>query len=233
MKELIKKYINNQISSDLKENLENNYSFMLNLIRETNESKYYFSCSDTLKENYEFIKELVFRFKTNKPFIYYICNLYFTNCSNLINYFELHIILTLIIEKPSTLEEKEYFEVVNNYYNEFMFSLKEELKSENINNLGFIYLFNRFRERKVILNFFVSKLLEEIFFNNSRYSFLEIIKLYSESDLKINNFLTNFIANYDLDLSWYIKTNLYLLDFLKTKFDCKGNGKVLEFKVNK
>ena len=72
MKEFINKYINNNLSKEIKIKLENNPQFMLSLISFTHDKTYYFNCSDNVKLNYEFIRALIFMFQIDKTFIFYI-----------------------------------------------------------------------------------------------------------------------------------------------------------------
>ena len=114
MEELINKYLNQELPKELETNLENNYLFMLTLIKTTNNYKYYFKISDSLKLNYNFLKEIIYLFQTNKIFIFYISDIYLKNTIDFTNYLELFIILPNIIKEPSTLEEEEYFQELDN-----------------------------------------------------------------------------------------------------------------------
>lgn len=230
MEELINKYINEKLTKDLKNNLENNYLFMLTLIKFTNSYEYYFNASDSLKLNYNFLKEIIYLFQTNKIFIFYISDIYLKNTDDFTNYLELLIILTDIIKEPTTLEEEEYFLELDNLITNIFLDLNNYLISEDDNSLGFIYLFDKFNTRKIILNYLVIKLLDKIFYSNN---FQDILTNYQESNLKINDFLIKFISKYDYDLAFYISCNLDVLESIKIKFKIKPTNKILKFnKIN-
>ena len=228
MEELINKYLNQELPKELKTNLENNYLFMLTLIKTTNNYKYYFKISDSLKLNYNFLKEIIYLFQTNKIFIFYISDIYLKNTNDFTNYLELLIILTNIIKVPSTLEEEEYFQELDNLITDIFINLNNYLRDEFDNSLGFIYLFDKFNTKRIILNYLVLKLIDKIF----EYEFSSILTKYQESNLKINDFLIKFISKYDYDLAFYISCNLDLLTTLKVKFKVMPDEKILKFEKN-
>lgn len=230
MEELINKYLNQELPKELETNLENNYLFMLTLIKTTNNYKYYFKISDSLKLNYNFLKEIIYLFQTNKIFIFYISDIYLKNTNDFTNYLELLIILTNIIKEPSTLEEEEYFQELDNLITDIFINLNNYLRDEFDNSLGFIYLFDKFNTKRIILNYLVLKLLDKIFYNNYEYEFSNILTKYQESKLKINDFLIKFISKYDYDLAFYISYNLDLLTLLKVDFKVMPDCKILKFK---
>ena len=234
MEKLIKNYIENNLTKEERNSLEDNFTFMLNLITITQDKTYYFNCSNNLKLNYEFIKTLIFKFQTDKTFIFYISDYYLNNCSDLLNYFELHIILSKIIGETNDLEEQQYLNTLNNYYEEFKLSLLIEMEEDDYQGLGFIYIENRFFKREIILTYFANKFLEEIFYQNKDYSFLAIVNMFFKSDKKIKKFLIDFIANYDTELAWYVSNNLSLLTNLESKFlvENKDNKKILYLRKN-
>lgn len=232
MKEFINKYINNNLSKEIKIKLENNPQFMLSLISFTHDKTYYFNCSDNVKLNYEFIRALIFMFQIDKTFIFYISDYYLHNGSDFFNCFELHIILSNIIGETNDLEEQEYLNTLNNYYEEFKLSLLIEMEEDDYQGLGFIYIENRFFKRELILTYFANKFLEEIFYQNKNYSFLTIVNMFLKGDKKIKKFLIDFITNYDTELAWYVSNNLSLLTNLESKFlvENKVNKKILYLK---
>ena len=230
MEELINKYLNQELPKELETNLENTYLFMLTLIKTTNNYKYYFKISDSLKLNYNFLKEIIYLFQTNKIFIFYISDIYLKNTNDFTNYLELLIILTNIIKEPSTLEEEEYFQELDNLITDIFINLNNYLRDEFDNSLGFIYLFDKFNTKRIILNYLVLKLLDKIFYNNYEYEFSNILTKYQESKLKINDFLIKFISKYDYDLAFYISYNLDLLTLLKVDFKVMPDCKILKFK---
>lgn len=232
MEELINKYLNQELPKELETNLENNYLFMLTLIKTTNNYKYYFKISDSLKLNYNFLKEIIYLFQTNKIFIFYISDVYLKNTNDFTNYLELLIILTNIIKEPSTLEEEEYFQELDNLITDIFINLNNYLRDEFDNSLGFIYLFDKFNTKRIILNYLVLKLIDKIFYNNCEYEFSNILTKYQESKLKINDFLIKFISKYDYDLAFYISCNLDLLTALKADFKVMPDEKILKFEKN-
>lgn len=234
MEELIKNYMENKLTKEERNSLEDNFTFMLNLITITQDKTYYFNCSNKLKLNYEFLKNLIFKFQTDKTFIFYISDYYLNNSSDLLNYFELHIILSKIIGETNDLEEQQYLNTLNNYYEEFKFSLLIEMEEDDYQGLGFIYIENRFFKRELILTYFANKFIEEIFYQNKDYSFLTIVNMFFKSDKKIKKFLIDFITNYDTELAWYVSNNLSLLTNLESKFlvENKVNKKILYLRKN-
>ena len=78
--QLIKDYINGEdIKEYTLEELENNYDFMLSVIKYTNDKKIYNLCSKNLKNNYGFIKEIIILFKYDFNFINKIAEIFIEN----------------------------------------------------------------------------------------------------------------------------------------------------------
>lgn len=230
MKEFINKYINNNLSKEIKIKLENNPQFMLSLISFTHDKTYYFNCSDNVKLNYEFIRALIFMFQIDKTFIFYISDYYLHNGSDFFNCFELHIILSNIIGETNDLEEQEYLNTLNNYYELIKVKLLMNQEENDYQGLGFIYLENKFFNRKLILNYFARQFLKEIFYNNISYSLFTIKDLFLKSKKNLRNFLIDFITKYDTELAWYVSNNIFLLMEIEDVLLPSENNKILYLK---
>ena len=181
---LIWKYINGEKIPNV-DKLENDYIFMMQVIKITRDKKMYNLCSKEIKENYQFTKFMVETFKFDKKFIIEIASNYlkkfgeeniksieliFLMCELLnesSNYFETDSLSFYLKRNLIYLEEKAIIEA----------SLQEEdeITKQEL-GLGFIYiLYDDLGESEIITKYFAKMYLNEIFYNNKEYSLEQLI----------------------------------------------------------
>lgn len=224
-KTLINYIKGNEIKDYNKKELENDPNFMKEVIELTNDRNMYKKCSKELKGNYKFIKDLVYKYIDDLPFIEeMISNFILYNKNKNSNE---SIELTLMMLSNTPYEERRLSDCIDvysfykYYMNHVELALNDEENIEIINELGkgFIFLYYEFENYPNIVEFFATEYLKEMFFEHES-CIEELIhsKFKNKADIDkvgINNFLLNYIASYDPMLSNYISLRLYLLDDIK------------------
>ena len=103
---LIRKYVNGKDLGEYSiEQLENDKDFMMGVISYTNDTKMYSSCSELVKQDYEFVKYLVLKFKDNSEFITTVADNYVNNTDTDWERRELNIIMEKVLPKMADLRE--------------------------------------------------------------------------------------------------------------------------------
>lgn len=223
-KKLVIDYINCKNISNY-EYLENDIEFMKQVFEISNDVIFYDCCSETLKNNYNFVFYLINKFKNNVDFISELCIKYISNNrDNSDECIELAIMTDEILEKQHKLKVSDIKTYVNTTYNEIlddvMFTVEEYEKENNEDlGLGFAIIYYSFKNSKITLDFFAKKYIDEIFFNEHCSFEKNLHKQFKEYEDVIkygtNRFLINYINCYDNDLSSYISCNIDLLENIK------------------
>lgn len=218
---LIKDYVEGNDIEDFDiDTLENDAGFMISVISYTNDKKMYALCSDELKNNIDFVKSVIKIFKDDQNFIISIGEQYFNNCTKDDDKFEISIFLSEVL----ALENKGVYALRKTmFYASIKQSLEivsREISEEQLATFGkgFKYLLPMYSNRKVIVDFFAKKFLEEIFYG-SELTLEEIIHKYFKTITelegnKLEKWLLTYISNEDESLANYVDTHLYLLDDL-------------------
>ena len=110
---LIRKYVNGEDLGEYSiEQLENDKDFMMGVISYTNDTKMYSSCSELVKQDYEFVKYLVLKFKDNSEFITAVADNYLDNTDTDWERRELNIIMEKVLPKELSAELFPHVEAV-------------------------------------------------------------------------------------------------------------------------
>ena len=217
---LIWDYINGEEIDDI-EVLENDYKFMMQVIKLTKDKNMYDLCSSDVKNNYEFVKFMIETFSHDKKFINQLANNFFNKTdSNSIEYNELIFIMADKFENL-TEESMEYNIKKLSFYdrnrliyemciqNEYDLELKKEY------GLGFIFALDDFSSSNIITRYFAYNYVIEIFYQQF-YLLEELIhKLVSDYSkieaIGVKKFILDYVSYYDKTLADYLHTNLDLI----------------------
>ncbi len=230
-KKLVFDYIvgNELVDYDIDE-LENDYEFMIEVIKHTKDKNLYNLCSDEVKKNYNFVKFIVETFKNDFNFIVDVGNNYLkTVDEDDINAHELTILISKGITSDMALEDPKLcsFKLqASSFYEIELIKLAaalEQTKDESLKEeygLGFLYILDTYEKSNTICNFFAKRLIDEIFYENEDYTLEQILHMNFKSFNKlkaygINTFLTDYIKKYDKHLSSYALVHLDLLEPIK------------------
>lgn len=230
-RKLIFDYIvgNEIVGYDIDE-LENDYEFMIEVIKHSRDKKLYNLCSDEIKSNYNFVKFMVETFKSDFNFIVDVANNYLkTVTDDNINAYELTVLISEGITSDMALEDPKLCEFklqASSFYEIELIKLAAALEQTNDESLkeeyglGFLYVLDTYEKSDTICNFFAKRLIDEIFYENDDYTLEQILhmnfKSYSELEAYgINTFLTDYIKKYDKYLSSYVLLQLDLLEPIK------------------
>lgn len=251
-----KKQASNYINGDLDEaenqELNNSLWFMLKVFSQTKDKSYYNNCSDDLKSNFQFVKELLKIFKTDIQFISMVADSFLskrtTNLNELIleeldvEAKEIIIIMNNLIDlsKPENQTYKRYQLQAQAIYDKFKRQLKIHLEQEfdtDMIGYGFYYITDIYQNSKVIIDFFATKIISEIF-NSKAAEYYFAARLNVTSYIKENSlfcYIIDFIKRYDQNLASYTSLNKYLVDDIikaqRLLIEKEGNKKRLEKEI--
>ena len=214
---LVKKYVNGEDLGEYTiEQLENDKDFMIGVIGYTNDIKMYSLCSESVKNDYEFVKYLVLKFKENPEFIIKVADKYLDNTDTDWERKELSIIMEKIL--PSELSEK--YQVLNEtlYFSkriEIEVAEVKDAKLEEMVGMGFWFIFDLYNGSDIILDYYANCMLGEIIRDNN-IDFEKMLHTQFKSadkinEMGINNYIVSFIAYYDSMLSSYVSTHLDII----------------------
>ena len=224
-KEELKNYILGEDTKTNIEILENDEMFMLEVMKITRDKNFYLLCSDHVKRNYEFVKEVILIFQNDKDFISKVANTYLENCQEEINILELLIILCNLYKDAKDLKIKYNILVESNFQSIRVASELAKIQDpENKNiGLGFIYVLDKYSSSRIIMDYYAQKMIDAIFeeeeidlekyLHQYHHNFNEIEKL------GINNYLLSFISYYDKALSDYLCVHIDLLKDLRNRLE--------------
>lgn len=211
---LVKKYVNGEdLGKFTSVQLENDKDFMMGAISYTNDIKMYSFCSDAVKQDYEFVKYLVLKFKDNADFIITVADNYLDNTDTDWESKELSIIMEKVL--PKELAEK--YEVLNetSYFTkrlEVEIAETKDSKLESMIGMGFWLMFDQYNGSDIILDYYANSMIGEIIRDNN-INFEKMLHTQFKSadkitEIGINNYIVNFIGYYDSMLSSYVSTHL-------------------------
>lgn len=225
---LIKDYVlGNDIEDYDIEDLENDFEFMYSVLKYTMDTEMFNFCSDELKNNVRFIREVVELFDGNKNFILSITNNYLKN-NNYISEDDkiFRNELLIITSKYFNFDEVEdtfdiKFELGLVYKND-MKNIKEINKNpskyglEEDIGLGFVYIVAKYNNSAIINKYYAEKMIENLFYNDKKYNFEELMHLSASNkeimnESVVNSFILNLILIRDECLHNYIASNINLL----------------------
>ena len=214
---LVKKYVNGEDLGEFTiEQLENDKEFMMRVISYTNDIKMYFFCSDKVKQDYEFVKYLVLKFKDNSDFITLVADNYLDNTDTDWESKELSIIMERVL--PRKLSEK--YQVLNeiSYFTkklEIEIVEAKDLKLESMVGMGFWLIFDQYNGSDIILDYYANNMIGEIIRDNN-INFEKMLHTQFKSadkiiEMGINSYIVKFIGYYDSMLSSYVSTHINII----------------------
>lgn len=209
------------------EELENDYRFMMEVIIYTNDKKMYNLCSEKVKNNYNFVKFVINKFKTDIDFICKVADDFLNNTKNEIISLELMLLMINLINDKDNKFYMVYKLITNSAYDALMLQL--QVFKDNFENnkqiideigMGFWLVLDEYSSSEVITNFFAKKMIDEIMY--------EYINLENELHLNfknvqslenVNTILLSIIGKFDKQLMDYVSSNLSLLDNIKKEIN--------------
>lgn len=215
-------YINGNYVENIDE-LENDYKFMMDVIRITKDKNMYNLCSDDVKNNYEFVKYMVYTFSDDKKFIHEIASRYLNNVDmEDVTVSELIFIMCDIFNKCK--DDDEYLMyflrreaiIVSIRVEVDNFISEEDLSTRKILGKGFVLLLDSdFGGSTSIMRYIAKVFLNEIFYENS-LSIEELIHIRFSSVDKldkygIKNFIFSYVGEFDSFLATYLSVNMDLI----------------------
>ena len=219
--DLVKKYINGEDLGEVSiDELENDPAFMLSVINASKDKKMYNFCSDEVKLNYDFVKELIMLNKNDYEFIDTVAQYYFDNSKEDKNVLELSILMRQLLPMCDTVAYSIFSETQFSA-DQVDFHLQFHDQSEDVKAAlgeGFCYYFEKY-DSEIILDFYAKKMVDtiiedyEINFKKRIYS-----KSLSKEDrekFNVAQYIIDTISMYDNSLGIYLSTHIYVVEYLK------------------
>ena len=213
--DLVKKYVDGDVSTDCKNKLENDRKFMVDVINYTNDTKYYYCCSKELKVNLYFIKFLISKFRENYDFIIDVVDYYLDNTDTDKESKELCIVMSKIL--PKNLASK--YILMNNADYRFKLLQIEVLKRQDPNleleiGYGFSTILDSYPDSKLILNYYAQRMLNYIMGHKINLEFV-LHSQYDEpqkiDEVELSSYVISLVNHYDLALSLYASNHLEII----------------------
>lgn len=225
-KSVVLKYINGEdIERYEIETLENDPEFMMMAINMSGDAKLYNMCSETVKNDYQFLKFFITKFKNNKELITYVVEDYLrvNRCEEEV--WELNILMSNFIDDYN--EKIKYILKAKTIFVIYMSLVERELKKNLYNNMllgkGFTFFYNIYPNNENIQYYCASCFINAIFFGEEDLTFEQKLhQIYKKEDIKKmgeNNFLLSFLQAKDPSLFDFTVTHLKLLDEVKKELD--------------
>ena len=228
---LLKKYVNNDVLEGYsKEALEDDKDFMIAVFGYTNNPDFYDSCSDRLKKDYDFVKYLIWKFKSHSDFIIKVANNYLSNNNyeedeidedEEVNEIEFNILMAKLLPEAlawpySVKSETAYF--LKRV--EIEMSKVEDPEIESSIGLGFLLMFDSYDSSDIILNFYAEQMIKEIIKDSEIDCEVMVHNQFKTPDalkkVGICNYIINFLSGYDNTLSSYVSTHPSLMNSIKS-----------------
>lgn len=202
---------------------------LLNLMRTTKNKDLYYNCSLELLCNFDFITEVIKIFKDDFEFVDEVAERYakFIPAEEIESnpeFIELCMLLGQYVP-----EGHQYYEFytnrLNGIYSIFLLHVmmvKDEFP--DVSELGFSILMDDHGDRPNILDYFATRLMNELYHCNPCGTFEDLIHKHCDSPVNIMNegYVDFFVRNlYGVDgsLSYYVFDHPYLLDDLSKELD--------------
>lgn len=230
-KQLVLDYIYGNDTNEYNiDELENNPTFMCDVMKISKDKNMYLYASDNVKKNYEFVKIVVEMFKNEQDFIIEVADYYLENANvneDDITKLELNVIMNNILKDKEKRLPYAFYCMTK--YESLMVDLKCLYNEEKDNDelldfgLGYIYIYELYNESPYVTDYFATRLINTIFYSSSdsleqfihnNFKCKEII-----SEQGINNFILNYIAKQDSCLSGYVSTNINLIENLNKEIN--------------
>ena len=222
--DLVTDYINGvPINENLLEKLEDSKDFMSRVFLSSKDPKMYRMyrfCSERLKKDYEFIKKIILRFRTNIPFICQVADDYIEQSQDEISTNEL--IILMCDYTQNTKVNLKYLLKKESFYNTKRIEI-ECARAKNQDNelfegtgMGFYFIYDEFSKSEPILNEFAKKIIDEIL-DEDRGDIEELLhrRYYNPEQItsaKIEQFMISYISCFDSMLASYLSNHRYLME---------------------
>lgn len=220
--ETINNYINGEDIIDyFLEELEANTNFMIDVINVSNDKSFYYFAEDNVKKDYKFIRFIINKFKDNEKLISLAANTYIENQNNESDYIELLITMVNLIKNKNSDNYKKYKLLLETSFKSKRLKIElaklkvDEELSDKI-GMGFLTIYDDFINRPIILDYYATKIIEDIFeeydINLEKYLHKRFKSFEKIEQIGIKKYILEFISLYDEMLSSYISSHVYLLD---------------------
>ena len=216
-------YINNKLDYSLKNFLERDDDFMRAVVKMSKSPEIFEKCSSKLKNDGDFIEELVEVFKDNPKFLSEMVSSYIANNKGELQTIrELNILLSNLYDETFAKELEKFSADAYDFYLSSLDDIELELSNLDANarldaGEGFIFVDASFHSSDIVKHFFAERMIEDIFESRTIYNFEQLVhcSVSSLAFLKQNGeraFLMNFIGTYDVTLMDYVMNKQDLLD---------------------
>lgn len=207
--------------------LEDNYMFMLDVLKYSKDKKMYDFCSLNVKLNYEFVKGLISIFPTDYEFLDMAVSKYiignkleyissidseFTNI-DAIHSQELIILMNNMFFNTDDINKYmiKALAIFDCVYTKLQIAIEEAKKTYNFKNLGcgFGIIEEDYKDSRVMIDFMAKNMLRRILITDD-LSFKDLIYKYYQKCIKkqgVFRFICSYVSAYDTDLSDYIAHN--------------------------
>lgn len=227
---LIEQYINGDDIPDYDiDDLEDDYEFMIGVIKHTKDKNMYELCSEKVKSTYEFILFMIEEFKCDIDFLREIVDYYLDNEREEVKRIEILIIMCDLLKDD--VYGIEYSKQLADIYTTIKFNIEAiknqpTMEFEAINELiqeGFYFILEDYKSSNVVMRYFTIKFMNDIIdeYNiNLEKMIHNEFKEFEELERfgKIR-YLINILNKYDTNLADYVICNLDLLSGLKIELD--------------
>ena len=220
-KKLILDYISgNDIDNYNIEELEDDYQFMMEVIKQTKDKRLYNLCSEKVQNNYIFVRFLIETFKKDISFITEVAEKYLSKVNKEdITYKELVIILSNISNSDYDNPLECYKAAAFASYLSTVVTIKKVFDERKIEDLGcgFILIQEEYKNSPIIIEDMAKRMIFDIFHNTEDNVTLEEIIHINYKDKKILekqgvvNFIINHITAIDESLGRYISIHIELI----------------------
>jgi len=210
--------------------LENDYDFMLEVIKLSNDKKMYNLCSEEIKHEFKFVRGLIEHFKSDIDFIIQVANEFIQNSSDELSNMEMNILVSKCYKDdrderfiPFLLEMEVFY---SKKRAEYQIIVNQEKEQEWKNNwaMGFWIATTEYQNRPIIKEFIAKKMLEEIFDeekNGNLESHLHDRYKNVQTVLNIGakDYILSYVMGYDGCLSGYLTAHPDLIKSMITKIN--------------
>lgn len=207
------------------DDLENDPEFMLQVMEKTRDKKMYDFCSDSVKTDYAFVRNIIELFKDDFKFICNVVDTYLDSLSDAekiqgTSYAELNIVMTGLCGRSLN----EYAIMAAGFYEYERQRAKICINAMNDSDVreqseaGFLVSVIQYENSPIILNFLAKRMINEYLYGerDNNLEYLIHSRFRSMSDFEEYgevNFLYDCIYHYDRDLCSYVFDRASSVDF--------------------
>lgn len=223
---LIKSYVNGEevFGYDI-DDLEDDYQFMIRVLEYTKDKNMFELCSEDVKNTYEVVDFILDNFSNDIEFTIEVVSNYLDSERDKVKYLEILIRVCNLYgyDNICCLEYSRQLDEEYKAFNANISYMKTSLTRDNsylIEN-GFYFVLDNYKDNKTIINYFVSRFINDYFDNNNlEIEVYKTFKTYEELEgFGINKYLVKLLNKYDAKLADYVISNIYLLNGVKDKLN--------------